>query len=227
MLDARLSSAAKFVRQGAIFADIGTDHAHLPLFLLSEGRIERAVCSDINEGPLGSARQNAAAAGLSERIDFYLADGAQSLSGLGITDIAICGMGGELISDIIDRAPWLRTSFVRLILQPMTRVGELRSYLAAAGFSVTAEDYSSAQGKYYVTVVAEYTGERYTLTDTEVYLGMESVVAHKSAAYFGYLSSHALACRRRIEGRRAGGRDTECDEAILREIEKRLGENRQ
>ncbi|MBR2342683.1 MAG: SAM-dependent methyltransferase [Clostridia bacterium] len=222
MLDARLGSAAKFVRQGAIFADIGTDHAHLPLFLLSEGRIERAVCSDINEGPLCSAEQNAAAAGLSEKIDFHLTDGALSLAGLGITDVAVCGMGGELIADIIDRAPWLRTRGVRLILQPMTRAGELRSYLGAAGFSVMAEDYSEAQGKYYVTVVAEYTGERRTLTETEAYLGREASVTDKNGAYFGYLSSLAVACRRRILGRRAGGRDTERDETILKELEKRL-----
>ena len=50
-INARLASAAELTRQNAIFADIGTDHAYLPLFLLEEGRIESAYCSDINEGP--------------------------------------------------------------------------------------------------------------------------------------------------------------------------------
>ena len=54
----RLLSAAEFVRQGAYFADIGTDHAYLPLFLLEEEKIERAVCADINAGPLESAKNS-------------------------------------------------------------------------------------------------------------------------------------------------------------------------
>ena len=67
-LDGRLSSAAKFVRQGARFAEIGTDHAYLPIFLLESGRIDYAVCSDINEGPLASARENAREAGVFDKI---------------------------------------------------------------------------------------------------------------------------------------------------------------
>ena len=58
-INARLASAAELTRQNAIFADIGTDHAYLPLFLLEEGRIEYAYCSDINEGPLASAESKA------------------------------------------------------------------------------------------------------------------------------------------------------------------------
>ena len=103
-LNPRLSCAAGFVRQGAVFADIGTDHAYLPLFLLEEGIIERAVCSDINEGPLESARRNAAERGLSDRCAFLLADGACEALALGATDVAICGMGGELIADIVKRS---------------------------------------------------------------------------------------------------------------------------
>ena len=82
----RLLSAAEFVRQGAYFADIGTDHAYLPLFLLKEGKIPRAVCADINRGPLESAQKNAEAEGLSDKIKFFLADGAASLSDEGISD---------------------------------------------------------------------------------------------------------------------------------------------
>ena len=70
-LDGRLNSAAKFVRQGATFADIGTDHAYLPLFLLAEGKINSAILADINEGPLETAKQNPQDAGLYDKCRFF------------------------------------------------------------------------------------------------------------------------------------------------------------
>ena len=69
-LTPRLFCAAEFVRRGAVFADVGTDHAYLPIFLLEEGKISRAVCSDINEGPLLNAEKNASEHGVLEKIDF-------------------------------------------------------------------------------------------------------------------------------------------------------------
>ena len=222
MLDARLTSAAKFVRQGATFADVGTDHAHLPIFLLKEGIASRAVCSDINDGPLKSARQNAEAAGLTRLIDFRLCDGATELFGLGITDLAICGMGGELIRDIIDAAPWLRDRDIRLILQPMTKQEKLRAYLYESGFSILREEYSYAEGKYYVTLAAQYSGAPTRFSPIDIELGSELLIADKNEAYHGYLRTKLLAIKRRIDGRRLGGESVEWEERIAREIEKRL-----
>ena len=135
-LDKRLLSCADFVRAGAVFADIGTDHGYLPLFLLKEGRIKRAYLSDVNRGPLSSAERNAKAEGLYDKCEFILADGASALCDKGITDYAICGMGGELISRIIEDAPHLFTEGTRLILQPMTKQEYVRRFLSEHGFSV-------------------------------------------------------------------------------------------
>ena len=68
-LSKRLSAAADMVRAGAVVADVGTDHAYVPIALCLSGRAVRAVASDINEGPLARARENIAARGLSARID--------------------------------------------------------------------------------------------------------------------------------------------------------------
>ena len=137
--DDRLTSAAAFVRQGACFADIGTDHAILPVFLYKSQKISRAYACDIAHGPCEKARAQVRAAGLCDAIEVVQTDGLSGLDQKGITDIAICGMGGELIASIVDAAPWIKDRSVRLILQPMTKAPQLRSYLAEAGFSVLKE----------------------------------------------------------------------------------------
>ena len=221
VLDARLGSAAELVRQGAVFADIGTDHAHLPIFLLKEGRIDRAVCADINPGPLASAEKNVAECGFSDRVELVLTDGAAALADKGITDYAICGMGGELIADIIAAAPRLFDPEVRLILQPMSRQELLRSALAERGFDILAERYSLADGKYYVCILAAYSGNVRGIDPIEAYLGVCPEDTH--AEYIGYLTSKLRSLDSAISGKRSAGIDAEAEEKIAAAIRERIG----
>ena len=55
-LDSRLRTALKYLRHGRTLADIGTDHAYLPIYAVENGYSERAIASDINEGPTERAR---------------------------------------------------------------------------------------------------------------------------------------------------------------------------
>ena len=217
----RLLASANFVRAGAVFADIGTDHGYLPIFLLKEGRIERAVLADINEGPLNSARENVKAEGLEDRCEFYLTDGASVLSGKGITDYAICGMGGELISAIISRAPHLRDRGVRLILQPMSKQSDLRLFLAKEGFAILDEGYTYADGKYYLTILAEFDGVGRELSASEALLGrMPS--PDQIECYKGYIEKKLNSYVRAKEGKLKGGEDCAEETALCLAIEDRL-----
>ena len=225
----RLLSAADFVRQDAILADIGTDHAYLPLFLLEQGRITRAFCSDINEGPLASAKANIAAAGYLDRVEFALADGADALAGKGITDYTVCGMGGELIADIIDRAEEMRDPAVQLILQPMTRRGALASYLYKNGFEILCEAYSKDAGKYYVTLLAEFVGKCRDIDEIEAEFGRADTPARNPEAKIGYLKSKLGVFEKRragIEKSSLGGEDytphIEYIKTLINEEERRL-----
>ena len=201
MLDARLLSCANFVRAGAVFADIGTDHGYLPIFLLSSGKISRAVLADINEGPLNSAKQNVREAGFDEQCTFKLTDGAAALSGLGITDYAICGMGGELIASIISAAPHLKKIGTRLILQPMSRHGATRSCLYREGFTILDERYSIAEGKCYLTILAEYTGKVRSVASEICEIGEEYPHPCDKNEYMEYLLRRIASLKRVIHGK--------------------------
>ena len=225
-LDKRLLSCADYVRAGAVFADIGTDHGYLPLFLLKEGRIERAYLCDVNEGPLSSAERNARAEGISHKCEFILADGASALLDKGITDYAICGMGGELIARIIEDAPHLKVAGTRLILQPMTKQEHLRRYLASVGFSTLGERFSFDSGKYYVTILAEYTGECREISESEAELGLESAHSADRAEYLGFLEGKMKAARKALVGKSAAGYDTCEEEMRLKLIEDRISATR-
>lgn len=214
-LNLRLMSAVGFVRQGAVFADIGTDHAYLPLFLLSEGRIERAVLSDINEGPLESARRNAWASGYADRVELILTDGAASLADKGITDYAICGMGGELIAQIIDLAPHLRNSELNLILQPMSRQSVLRKYLASAGFRIMAESYSIDVGKLYVCMQVKFDGVSREISDADAEFGEKNIDIVNKDLQKEFVLRKKQSLLRAIDGKRRGGEDTTAEEALV------------
>ena len=221
-LDARLLSCAGFVRAGAVFADIGTDHGYLPIFLFKSGKISRAVLTDINEGPLSSAKENVLREGLSDKCSFILTDGAAALSGLGITDYAICGMGGELIARIVSSAPHLKKEGTRLILQPMSRPGAVRECLYSLGFDVLDERYSTSGGKYYLTLLAEYTGKVEKKTPLIYELGEEYPHPCDKNEYIEYLSRKKASLERALIGKAQGGGSIEQEAGLIALINERL-----
>ena len=139
-LTPRLFSVAEYVEKGSIIADIGTDHAYLPVYLIENGIISSAFACDINEGPLNNAKTTVKEAGISG-VHFVLSNGLQGLENQknDFDTIVMAGMGGELITHIISAAPWCRVQDYTFILQPMTRANILREYLYAHGFEILHE----------------------------------------------------------------------------------------
>ena len=218
-LDPRLAAAASFVNPGAVVADIGTDHAYLPLFLLENGIARFAVASDINRGPLERAKENAEKAGMTSRMRFVLTDG---LTGLeperdGVDHILICGMGGELIARILGESAYTRRPGVRLILGPMSSPEELRLWLAENGFRIAEEKLAESAGKRYAVLLAEYDGVRRSFTPCELLLGRANI-ENNEPLFRDYARDWLNRINMRIEGRRRGGLPTEEDEALRDEI---------
>lgn len=129
-LSPRLMTIAELIENSSIMADIGTDHAYLPAYLIMSERCKHAVASDIRSGPLNRARDTVIKYGLSDMIELRLGAGLETISpGDHADTIVIAGMGGLVISNIISAAPDIVSSAKHIILQPMTMAPELRDYL--------------------------------------------------------------------------------------------------
>ena len=175
IVDRRLEVAASFGRQGARVADIGTDHASLPIYLVGNGIAPSALACDINQGPLRAAKLNISSAGLSDRIFTRLTDGLDGVDDYAPEDIYILGMGGELISRIILASKLSIKQGVRLVLQPMTHPQDLRRDLFDNGFNVTEETLIRDRERVYQIIVAEYDGIVRDATHVELWLGKKNI----------------------------------------------------
>ena len=151
-LTPRLRLLADRVPYGAHFADIGTDHGHLPLYLLREGRIDEAIASDIRPGPLEHAKENARFHGFMKQTRFVLAGGLEGIHAGDCDTIAIAGMGGETIAEILRDAPWTKTGEHLLLLQPMTSVYELRQWLWENRYRIDDEAVCVEGRRHYVVL---------------------------------------------------------------------------
>lgn len=170
-LGARLEACAGFVRTGKVPADIGTDHAYLPIWLVQTGRVPEAYASDINEEPVRSANRHIASHGLSDQIKTFTADGLDSIPSDRVDDIIIAGMGGDNIAAILGGADWLQNPRYRLILQPMSKAAKLREHLFSSGFDIVAEKAVCEAGRIYTVICAGFTGNPLTYDDYDIYAG--------------------------------------------------------
>ena len=138
-LTPRLRAVAELVPDGAAIADIGTDHAYLPVWLLLEGKITRAIAADLREGPLARAKLTAKEYDCNENITFRLCDGLSGIAPEEADTIVIAGMGGETIAAILEQAAWTKDESYTLILQPMSAQNDLRRWLWQQGYGIRNE----------------------------------------------------------------------------------------
>ena len=180
-LDDRLSAVASFVRNGKRVADIGTDHGYLVAYLVENGICPSGIAADLRKGPLENARQTVIAQELSDKIELILSDGLQNIPENTCDDIVIAGMGGNLIAEILEKAPWVKNENINIIAQPMTHAEVLRQYFIDNGFAINEEKTATDGKRYYCIISASfggdivkheasyiYTGEIKPVTDTDI-----------------------------------------------------------
>lgn len=142
----RLKKIAEMVPKGCTAADIGTDHAYLPVYLVENGICPSVIATDVADGPLQRAVKTLL--GYEDRICLRKGDGLAPVRESEADCVIIAGMGGDLIERIIRESGWDLTGKT-LLLQPMTKIPELRKWLYYAGFEVKDEKLSEDSGKLY------------------------------------------------------------------------------
>ena len=167
-LSDRLLACCNFISPGDRVADIGCDHGYLSLYLLTNGIASSVIASDINEGPLQSAKRNAEKFGVADKIAFYLSNGVQSIPR--DFDTLVCaGMGADTMISILEAAPWLKSDAYRLILQCQSKRPTLRRYLADQGWHIARETLVKG-GKFFYPIMEVVYAPGHSLTDAQCHI---------------------------------------------------------
>lgn len=171
-MNLRLNSLAAMVDNGDRIADIGTDHAYLPIELIKSGKITYAIASDIAKGPLDNAKKDVQEASLENQIDIRLGAGLSTVSDQDQIDtVIIAGMGGKLITQILDDAWQKKLRLKSLVLEP--NVGEcgVRKWLTEHSYKITAEQIIAESGHIYELIKAIKSQKKSNLSAAELYFG--------------------------------------------------------
>ena len=166
----RLRAVASMVTQGNRVADIGCDHAFVPIYLIREGRIPSAIAMDVNSGPLLRARDHIDSYGLSEYIETRLSNGLSALGAGEADTVIIAGMGGPLMQEILCDGKEILREIPEMILQPQSDLEGFRRFLARNGYGITQEHMILEDGKYYQMMRAVH-GEVYELDEMQYRFG--------------------------------------------------------
>lgn len=183
-LDNRLKLCADFVRNNSKLADIGTDHAYLPVWLCRIGRCVSAVAADINPEPLKRGAKTISDAGLCDAVTARLSNGLEQINADEADDIVIAGMGGELIARIISDCEFAKDSSKHFILQPMTKSEELIKWLCENGYKILKQDCCVAANKCYTVLLVAYCGEIFKRDASYYYIGELSPQTEKTHLQF-------------------------------------------
>jgi tRNA (adenine22-N1)-methyltransferase len=151
----RLQAIADMVPVGVTMADIGTDHAYLPIYLISHNVVARAIAGDIHQGPYLSAKNAVVAAQLEEFISVRRGNGLEVVRPGEAETVVIAGMGGLNIIDILRSRPEVTATLKRLIVQPMIAAAAVRMWLQTNGWQIISEQLIQEDGKLYQIIAAE------------------------------------------------------------------------
>ncbi len=221
MANERFDAIISQVRKDLSVADIGCDHAYVSCKLVQLGISKRIYASDVREGPLQAAKANIEKYGFSRYITTHLADGLDGIENFAPDDIIIAGMGGELISNIIDKSEYVKNGNVNLILQPMTCTYELRVYLLQNGFEIKNELLCRDSGKIYEIILCSYNGNVSRTKEEFLHVGLKT---HRDPLFREFVSKKIGKFEHILKGKRLSGKECDYESNLIENFQKMIGE---
>lgn len=224
-LSPRLHAIAHFIQPCHCMADIGTDHAYLPVWLCLNNLCDIAIGADINQGPLARAEETVGRFSMTDRVSLRLGSGAEPLSPGEADAIVIAGMGGLLIGELLKAKPAVFASAKQILLQPMSSIPELREELYRMGYSILEEILVPEEEKLYHILSVKQEPEQDVFTQIDFVLG-KKLCQSKPEHFEEYLEKQKLRFARKLAGLKTGKTVNKTaiaeTEAILHEIESLL-----
>lgn len=165
----RLKCVAGLVNKGARVADIGTDHAYLPIYLVQNGISNKVYACDVRKEPLRRAKLHIDEYGLSDKITTQLCDGLKGINKGDVDTVTICGMGGKLMKNILKAGIDKLGDNTQLVLSAQSELRDFRKYLLETGIDIKSEHMLLEDGKYYFIFDCVYnTQDEYHLNVTNI-----------------------------------------------------------
>lgn len=169
-LSARLSAVASLVKAGSYLADVGSDHAQLPLYLISSGKISYAMAIDNKMGPFLRMKQNVEAAGFKNQIYCSLSSGINEIR-TDIDTVAICGLGGILTCELLEQHPDKLENVKHIIVDPHRDLRAVRERVTALGYYIEDERMVYEDKIYYSIMLFSKGVPPKPYTETDLCLG--------------------------------------------------------
>jgi len=169
-LSERLKTVASFVEKNTILADIGSDHAYLPCYLVHTDIITQGIAGEVVKGPFESAQKQVRSEGLEKQIDVRFGNGLEVIKETdNVQTITIAGMGGPLIASILEAGKDKLDTVATLILQPNIHAKAIREWAIKENWKIVNETILEEHDKIYEIVVLQK--GQMELTEQELLVG--------------------------------------------------------
>ena len=187
IISKRLKLISGLITDVKSMVDVGTDHGYVPIDLIKANKIDFAIASDINKGPVEKAKKNVRDNNLQDKISCRLGGGLTTVSSGEVEAAVIAGMGGNLIRDILEESKEVFKSLKYVIVQPVQNPEVLRKYLYNSGCNIIDEWIIYDEEKYYEIMKISW-GNKPKAVETIYYEISEILLNKKDITYKEYLN---------------------------------------